>query len=254
MATVLVSAFFETKLFSEQAYHMYMRRMFLAVFVAAMLSAAASAQMRGGVAGSARTIGGGVAFPPTNFFPPISFGNGFPSVISTGPLPRGFGFGFGFGFGRHFFNNNPFGGGFLYPVGYYPFGYYDNFYGDGYPTEAERPSPVVVVRDERPPQAVVSRPAPVAEPKLIDVPQVSQFSTNAPARSPAVVFILQDGRRIESQNFTITDSTIFIREGRRPATSIPVDQLNVDATLTANHQRGIDLQLPENHSEILLSF
>jgi hypothetical protein len=35
---------------------------------------------------------------------------------------------------------------------------------------------------------------------------------------------------------------------------VPLSAINMDATLAANHQRGLDLQIPENRQQITLGF
>ena len=177
------------------------------------------------------------------------------SVISAGPVGAGHGHPGGIitrpGFGRGFHHGNRFGT-VIYP---YSFGYYDSFYGEPYPEVVEQPSPVVVVRDERPatPAASPVQIAP-ADPKLIEVPEPQITRTSTIARSPSAIFILTDGRRLETQNYTVTDTQLTIKEAHRPAVQVPLDQLNVQATLAENHQRGLDLQLPESRSEILVGF
>jgi hypothetical protein len=153
-------------------------------------------------------------------------------------------------FGNHFHRGNRFGGGTVL----YPYGFYDGFYDEGYREVVEQPAPVVVVREERPPAAPPTPPLPPADPKLIDVPEASTRLLKSAAPSIAAIFILSDGRRIESQTYTVTDTLLTIKESHRPSIQIPLAQLNVDATLTANHERGLDLQLPESKSEILISF
>ena len=137
---------------------------------------------------------------------------------------------------------------------FYPFSYYDDFYATrpAEVVEQPTPAPVIVLRDERPSAAPAS-PTPAPDPKIIEVPVATAF-TARPAKSTPAVFILTDGRRVEAYNYTITDSLLTIKEPFRPAKQIPLSDLNIESTLSANHARGIDLQLPESKSEILISF
>lgn len=177
------------------------------------------------------------------------------SVISAGPTGAGHGHPGGIitrpDFARSFHHGNRFGT-VIYP---YSFGYYDGFYGEPYPGVVEQPAPVIVVRDERP-ATTAAPPVQIApaDPKLIDVPEPQMLRTTAVARTPSAIFIFTDGRRLEAQNYTVTDTQLTIKEAHRPAVQIPLDQLNVQATLAENHQRGLDLQLPESRSEILVGF
>lgn len=180
------------------------------------------------------------------------------STNSSGPIHAGRtfngghgpGIGFRPGFGRHFHGNRF--GTVIYPFGLYD-GFYDGFYDNGYRDVPDQPaSPVVVVRDA-PAATAPATPVPPAEPKMIEVPEPAKVASNI-ARTPAAVFVLSDGRRLETQTYTITDSVLTIKELHRPAMQVPLDQLNVEATLAENHQRGLNLQLPENRSEIVIGF
>jgi hypothetical protein len=174
------------------------------------------------------------------------------STISAGPIhggpPHPPGVIFRQGIGHHFHRGNGFGT-VVYPYGFYDNGFYDEPYGD----VAERPTPVVVMRDAPPAPAPPVQLIPV-EPKMIEVPEAIAVRSTPLAKPVPAVFILSDGRRIETQNYTITDSLLTIKDPRRPAVQIPLDQLNVEATLAENHQHGLDLQLPESRSEILIGF
>ncbi len=177
------------------------------------------------------------------------------SMHSVGPFsvgrPHPPGILFRQGFGHHGFRRNFFGNGFGTIV--YPYGFYDDYY-DGYPEAAEQTMPPVVIVHDVPATAPVAAvPVAPAEPKMLEVPQLVAAPSNL-AKTPPAVFVLSDGRRLESQNYTITDSVLTIKEPHRPAMQVPLEQLNIDATLAENHQRGLDLKLPENRSEIVIGF
>ena len=169
---------------------------------------------------------------------PIRVGRPHPPAIFTRP-----------DFGRRF-HGNRFGFGTIL----YPSGFYDAFYDEPYAGVVGQRASVVIVRDEGPPLPPAP-PLQVApeEPRMIEVPEAT-VTPSAGAKIPATIFILSDGRRLEARNYTITDSLLTIKEPRRPAMKFPVAQLNIDATIMANRQRGLDLRLPENRSEILLGF
>jgi hypothetical protein len=174
------------------------------------------------------------------------------SSISAGPVgrplpPSGLN---GPRFGNHFHRGNRFGGGAVI----YPYGFYDDYYDNRSSAVSEQPAPVVVVREEQPAVIAAAPALPPADPKIIEVPEASNRVAKSATPSIAAIFILSDGRRIESQNYTVTDSILTIKESHRPSQQIPLSQLNVDATLAANRERGLDLQLPESRSEILISF
>jgi hypothetical protein len=70
---------------------------------------------------------------------------------------------------------------------------------------------------------------------------------------PPTIFILANGERLETKRFVLTASLLTVRIGRQQRT-IPLQMLNIDATVTTNHERGIDLQVPDDRNEISLSF
>jgi hypothetical protein len=51
----------------------------------------------------------------------------------------------------------------------------------------------------------------------------------------------------------LTASNLSLSIGRQERT-VPLDVLDIDATIAANHVRGIDLRIPESRNEISLSF
>jgi hypothetical protein len=71
--------------------------------------------------------------------------------------------------------------------------------------------------------------------------------------TPPTVFILFNGDRFESSNYLLTTSSLRVQQGEAQRT-IPLDAINLDATIAANHERGVDLKIPKSKSEIVLSF
>jgi len=61
--------------------------------------------------------------------------------------------------------------------------------------------------------------------------------------SPAAVFLLKDGRRIETRNYGIAGQTLWLLTERH-ARLVPLGQVDIDATNQLNQERGIDLVLP----------
>ena len=74
-----------------------------------------------------------------------------------------------------------------------------------------------------------------------------------PGSTPAAVFILFDGERLESSHYLLTVTSLRLQQGETQHT-IPLSAVNLNATITANHKRGIDLKIPKNKSEVMLSF
>ena len=66
----------------------------------------------------------------------------------------------------------------------------------------------------------------------------------APGSATTVILIYKDGRPPEEiQNYLATRSTLTVLDGGRRR-EIPIDDLNIPATVSANRQTGVDFQLP----------
>ena len=134
----------------------------------------------------------------------------------------------------------------VYPY-YFPYEDYDE--GTGY----ERPYTVVKAQRESAP-AVISPPSSepvVPKSQVIELPVAARSSADQPL--PLTIFILANGERLETRRFLLTAAALSVNGERRQRT-IPVDQLNLDATIAANHSRGIELQVPADRNEILIRF
>jgi hypothetical protein len=87
--------------------------------------------------------------------------------------------------------------------------------------------------------------------KLIGVP--GGHSAPPPKPLPPTVFVLRNGERLEAHHYTIMAGSLRIAAHGEQRT-IPLAALNLKATSAANHERGIDLKIPTNQNEIVLSF
>ena len=183
-------------------------------------------------------------------------GGGHVSGGHTAGVPGHSGFG-GHRGGDHFgsrrfsrdrgpWNNYGYGGDYPY---FLPDDWYDGQDGyDGQNGDApvdSAPPPVVMqrVREERPP-----KPLPPAQ--VIEIPGTSATVAKS---LPPTVFILTTGERLESDRFVLTANSLSVNVNRSLRT-IPLSMLNIDATLAANRDRGIDLRIPNDRNEISLRF
>ena len=92
-------------------------------------------------------------------------------------------------------------------------------------------------------------------PKIIDVPD-SKFQSKSQTAAkpvPLTVFILSNGDRVESSHYILTVDSVKLEQGQTQRT-IPVSAINMNATIAANRERGIDLKFPRNRVEITLGF
>jgi hypothetical protein len=144
---------------------------------------------------------------------------------------------YGFGFGSWF----------------YPYWDEDDFF--DYAEAANVPSPpvtappVIVVesRDYRPPA-----PAPES-PKLIEVPQTKGETAVTPKPEPPTLFVFANGERLEARRYMLTADSLQVEIGRQRR-SISLGEIDIDATIAANRERGIDLKIPTGKNEIFLGF
>jgi hypothetical protein len=76
-------------------------------------------------------------------------------------------------------------------------------------------------------------------------PQVSTVAPveATPARGPQTVLVFKDGHQLEVQNYAILGSTLYdVSPGHR--SKVALADLDLDATMKQNDDRGIDFQLP----------
>jgi hypothetical protein len=108
------------------------------------------------------------------------------------------------------------------------------------------------VRGPMPPVVVPQTPAPpVPKAQVIEIPVAANAS--AAKMLPPTIFILASGERLETRRFLLTASNLSFSIDRQQRT-IPLDRLDLDATIAANQERGIDLRIPADRNEISLSF
>lgn len=111
-------------------------------------------------------------------------------------------------------------------------------------------SPVSATRSSDQPSSVPKTTYPGST-KLIEIPE---DPSAPPSKSlPPTVFVLRNGERLEAYHYAIMEGSLRIAVDGKQRT-IPVAALDRKATIAANHERGIDLKIPTNQSEIVLGF
>jgi len=115
---------------------------------------------------------------------------------------------------------------------------------------------------EMPPQQTASRsvpenrrsnyiPSPVSSPQLIEIPLSGK---SAPAKpEPPALFVLNNGERIETKHYFLTAKSLSLEVAHRQR-NIPISDLDIDTTIAANQQRGLDLNIPTNRDTVFVSF
>jgi hypothetical protein len=75
-------------------------------------------------------------------------------------------------------------------------------------------------------------------------PQPAPAATPAPPEppAPATVFVLRDGKQVESTNYAVMDQTLW-NFPAHPVQKIPLTSIDFEASKKANSSRGIDFSL-----------
>jgi hypothetical protein len=76
----------------------------------------------------------------------------------------------------------------------------------------------------------------------------------APSKpAPSAVFILSNGERLESGDYVMTADSLRLDQNGTSRT-IPLSTLNVNATVAANRERGLDLKIPDSKGQMTISW
>ncbi len=129
--------------------------------------------------------------------------------------------------------------------------WYDNGYSDSQspdtvnasPSQNGSTAPVVIIinRPQQPPEP----------PKLIEVAALER--TPKSALQLPTIFVLANGERLEARRYTITVNSLYVEMGREHRT-LSLNALDLEKTVAMNHERGIDIKVPENTYEIFIGF
>jgi hypothetical protein len=211
-----------------------MRKVSLALLLVLLLALPIVAQRGGGGFGGGR---GGIRGPVG---PPGTFGQNRVRGFSRSYLRyRGYGNYPSYGWGGYFFPG--FWGG-------------DEGY-DGPGPAQDEPSMQAAENGPPAPPAYYLPPAPKKPPadaQVINIPAAAGAAELAKNQPPAI-FILKNGERLETRRFLLTanDLSVTVDHTKR---RIPFDSLDLGATVAANRERGVNLQIPADRNEIALSF
>jgi hypothetical protein len=216
---------------AQLCHHMDMRRSGLLILTMLVLSAALlHAQRAGGGSHAGGFSGAGGRMS----------GHGARPGPSNGVFPRHP--------GGHRHNGYGYGYGAAWLPWDVPYWDDDGFFEDerSYPQPAPTTSPQVIVVENKEP------PAPPPEPpKLIEVPQSKDAPVAKP--QPPTLFVMKDGERLESRYYLLTAQSLHIEVGRQTR-EIPLATLDLDATMAANHERGIEVAIPRDRNTVFVSF
>jgi thiol-disulfide isomerase/thioredoxin len=99
--------------------------------------------------------------------------------------------------------------------------------------------------------SAVQKTAYSSSPKIIEVPPGPSAPPAKPR--PPSVFLLKNGEKLEARRYTITGGSLHITADGKLRV-IPLTELDLKATLAANHERGINLKIPTNPNEVVMGF
>jgi thiol-disulfide isomerase/thioredoxin len=91
----------------------------------------------------------------------------------------------------------------------------------------------------------------VSGPQLINVAPSSGAALAKPI--PKTVFVFTDGAQLEADHYTLYATFLHVTADGQER-SIPLSALDVKKTVAANRERGINLKIPSNGSEMFLAF
>src|SRR5271165_5715314 len=121
---------------------------------------------------------------------------------------------------------------------------------------APNPSPTLTTpgtASKQQPGDKAATPAPVKGPVVWEAKNTQVKGQAPPKPAAPAVFILSNGQKIESGDYVITvDSVRLQQDGQERI--FPLSKVNVDATVAANHERGLDLKFPDSKAQIMIRF
>ena len=130
-------------------------------------------------------------------------------------------------------------------------GFYSNFFPYDVPYGYEQPDVDAVTGDPEPPVVYMRREeAPIPKAQVIEIPH---DANSKPKLLPPTVFVLANGDRLETRRFVLTATVLTVTVNRQ-VRLVPLDTLDVAATLSSNRERGIDLRIPDDRNEISVGF
>jgi len=157
--------------------------------------------------------------------------------------------------GNSYYNRNGYYGRWGYP--YYPYaGYYPWFWYDDYNDTGDQDAYASYAAPAYPP------PAPEDEGLRQDVEALSgkidRLQADVEARNhpkdeePATALVFRDKHVEEVHNYAIAGGTLWVVSDHQAGKKIPLAQLDIDATIKMNDERGISFQVPGPSLQIML--
>jgi thiol-disulfide isomerase/thioredoxin len=87
--------------------------------------------------------------------------------------------------------------------------------------------------------------------QMIVIPGAQTLPHSKPAAPPAAtVFVLSNGERVETHDYVLTEDSVRMTVGGLQR-SIAMSDIDMKASIAANHERGIELKRPSRHEVFL---
>ena len=183
-----------------------------------------------GAAGQARGRGTGLGGVP-----PLV--GGLPGTGAPGSRP----------FGRGVFPGTRFAHRRTFLGGYAPFAAYPDLI-EPYPEAVPQPQ-VIVIREER---EQATPPVPLVQPKLIELPASSEKPR--PEATLPTMLVWRNGQHEEVKQYAVIGPFLYDYTKPPTARKISLNNLDLDATLRANSERGGQFLIPNSPSEVTVRF
>lgn len=87
--------------------------------------------------------------------------------------------------------------------------------------------------------------------KVIEAPRTE--SARPPKPNPKTIFVFANGERLEAEQYTIDAGFLHVVTGGQQRT-IALGTLDLKMTIAVNHERGIDIKIPQSRSEVTIAF
>ena len=105
---------------------------------------------------------------------------------------------------------------------------------------------------------IIQSGAPAAPTPPPEPPKVIEVSTTGKENPPSqsgqpTLFVMANGDRLEAHRYMLTADYLDIQVGQQRR-RVPMSQLNVPQTIAANRERGIEIKVPHDASEVTLGF
>ncbi len=117
---------------------------------------------------------------------------------------------------------------------------------ESYEPEKPPPEPFPRVLDQRP-----EPEKPALNAQFIEIPGAANLKDSR--NLAPTVFILTNGERLQCERFLLTSHSLSVSVGRQQR-EIPLEGVDLAATVAANRERGVNLHVPADHNEISLGF